>query len=95
VVQERTAVLDHLEEDALNRLVSQRRIVVEVADELSTESPYVIDVLLDGPRRQIRRRQMFRKWLEQCDQLVGRAAGGSRSFSSPIHDRGQPFKSRQ
>jgi hypothetical protein len=33
VIEERAAVLDHLEEDLLHWLLSQRRVAVEIADE--------------------------------------------------------------
>ena len=51
VIKERAAVLDHREEDPVHGLLSQRRIVVEVANELASQRPHVVDMFLDGPRR--------------------------------------------
>ena len=49
VVDQWAAVLvDHLAEELFDWDLSQRRIFVEVADDLSAESPQVVDVLLDG-----------------------------------------------
>jgi thymidylate synthase ThyX len=71
-MEERSAVLDHLEEDLLHRLLSQRRIAVEIADELPAQCPHVIDVFLDRLRRQIRRCQMLEERTEQDEQLLAR-----------------------
>ena len=51
VIKQWSAVLDHLEQNLLDRLLSQRRIAVEIADELPTERPHVVNVFLDGLRR--------------------------------------------
>jgi len=91
-MEERPAVLDHLAESLVHRFLSQGRIIVEVADELPRLArPRVVDVFLDGPRRQIRCGQRFEKGTEQATNC----SPGGRSFSSPIHERGQPFRSRQ
>jgi len=72
MIEERSAVLDHLEEDLRYWLLSQRRIAVEIADELPAQCPHVIDVFLDRLRRQIRRCQMFEERAEQDEQLLAR-----------------------
>ena len=53
VIEEGPAVLDHLAENQLHWLLSQRRIAVEIADELPAQCPHVIDVFLDRLRRQV------------------------------------------
>jgi len=52
-------MLDHFEKVLFNGPFSQRRVVVEVADELTTQCPHVIDVFLDGLWRYIRRGKIF------------------------------------
>ena len=69
-MEERPTVLDHREEDLLHWLLSQRRIAVEIADELPAQFPHVIDVFLNRLRRQIRRCQMFEERTEQDEQLL-------------------------
>jgi hypothetical protein len=59
VTQEGAAVIDHFEEVLFNQPFSQGRFVVEVANELFSQHPYVVDVFLAGLRRQIRRCQIF------------------------------------
>jgi hypothetical protein len=43
VIEKRSAVLDHPAENQIHWLLSQSRIVVQVADELPTQHPDVID----------------------------------------------------
>src|SRR5215831_8945450 len=50
--------------------LSLRWIVVEVADELATQRPHVVDVLLDRLGRQIRRCQVLQKRTEQPQKLL-------------------------
>ena len=53
VVDQRSAVLmDHLLDKLLGGELSQTRLFVHVADNLSAEQPHIIDVVLDGPFRQ-------------------------------------------
>ena len=53
VVDQWAAILvDRLAEELFDWDLSQRRIFVEVADDLSAESPQVVDVLWDGSFRQ-------------------------------------------
>ena len=47
VVQKGSAVFDHLGKDLVHRPSSQRRVVVEIADELAAEYPHVVNVFLD------------------------------------------------
>jgi len=71
VIEKRAAVgFNHPPQNYVHWLLSQRRIVVEVADELPAEHPYVIDMFLDGLRRQIRGRQIFEERAEQGEQLL-------------------------
>jgi hypothetical protein len=65
VIKERAAVLDHLEEDALDGFVSQSGITVKLTDELAAQSPRVVDVFLDRMGRQVGCGQMFEEWPEQ------------------------------
>ena len=51
VIEEGPAILNHLAENQLHWLLSQRRIAVEIADELPAQCPNVIDMLLDRLRR--------------------------------------------
>jgi hypothetical protein len=44
VVWEGSAVFDHLGKDQVHRSLSQRRVVVEIADELAAEYPQVVNV---------------------------------------------------
>ena len=56
VMEEGSAVLDHLAKNQLHGLLSQRRIAVEIVDELSAQCPHVIDMFLDrlvGGKRSI------------------------------------------
>jgi hypothetical protein len=89
VVQEGYAEFDHSGKDLVNGSPSQRRVVVQVTDELAAQGPDVIDVSLDRFRRQVRRSQVFQ------EGTANNCSPGGRSFSRPIHERGQPFKSRQ
>ena len=91
VIEKRPAVLNHPAQDQIRGLLSQRRVVVEFPNELTTERPHVVDVFLNGLRRQVRRCQMFEERTKQGNQLLA----GRQIFSSPIHERGQPFRSRQ
>jgi len=68
VIEERPAVFDHAEEDEIHGLLSQRRIVMEVADARDSGS--------------------------SRNRAIGWSPGG-RSFSRPIHELGQPPRSRQ
>ena len=74
VIEKWTTVFDHFEEVLFNRPFSQRRIVVEVANEFPSQHPHVVDVFLDGLRRQIRGGQIFEKGTEQDHQLTVRPA---------------------
>ena len=51
MIEKRAAVLNHPVEGQVHWLVSQRRIKVQVADELPAQCPHVINVFLDGLRR--------------------------------------------
>ena len=53
VVDERAAVLmDHVADKLFGGTLSQTRLFVYVADDLSAEKPYIVDVVLDGSFRQ-------------------------------------------
>jgi hypothetical protein len=63
----------------MHGLLSQRRIVVEVPNELAARSPHVADVFPDRLRRQIRRYQMLEERTEQSNQLLA----GQQIFIQP------------
>lgn len=91
VIQQRPAILNHPAENRIHGLLPQRRIVMEFADELAAKCPHVVDVFLDrfGDNPDVVRcSRNGRK------KSSNRSPGG-RSFSSPIHDCGQPCRSRQ
>ena len=49
VVDQRSAVLvDHIADELFRGDLSQGRVFVQVADDLSAENPQVVDVSLDG-----------------------------------------------
>jgi hypothetical protein len=50
VIEKRAAILDHFEKGLFDRPLSQGRIVVEVANELPSECPHIVDVLLNRLR---------------------------------------------
>ncbi len=52
-MDQRAAVfMDHVADKLLCRALSQTRLFVYVADDLSAEKPHIVDVVLDGPFRQ-------------------------------------------
>jgi len=53
VVDQRSAILrDHVANKLFRGFLSQTRLFVHVADDLSAEKPHIVDVVLDGPFRQ-------------------------------------------
>jgi hypothetical protein len=44
--------MDHVADKLFRGALSQTRLFVHVANDLSAEKPYVVDVVLDGPFRQ-------------------------------------------
>ena len=53
VVDKRAAILvDYVADELFSGYLSQRRIFVHVANDLSTEQPHIVDVILDGSFRQ-------------------------------------------
>ena len=92
VIEEWSSVVpDHLKEDAIHGLLSQSRIIVEVADELPAEGPHVIDVfcMVFGDRSEAAR------YSRNGRNRASICSPGGRSFSRPIQERGQPLRSRQ
>ena len=85
VVQKGSAVFDHLGKDLVHRPRSQRRVVVEIADELAAEHPHVVNVFLDRLWRQIRCCQVLQKWTEQRHQLLA-----GRQIFLQAHPRTRP-----
>ena len=69
-MEERAAILDHVEEMLFDRPLSQGRIVVEVANELPSECPYIVYVFLNRLRRQVRGCQIFKERAEAGYQLL-------------------------
>jgi hypothetical protein len=52
-MDERPAVfMDHVADKLFRGALSQTRLFVHVADDLSAEKPHIVDVVLDGPFRQ-------------------------------------------
>jgi hypothetical protein len=43
--------MDHVADKLFRRALSQTRLFVDVADDLSAEKPHIVDVVLDGPFR--------------------------------------------
>src|SRR5438270_546591 len=85
VVQKGSAVFDHLGKDLVHRPSSQRRVVVEIADELAAEYPQVVNVPLDRLWRQIRCCQVRQKRTEQRHQLLA-----GRQIFLQAHPRTRP-----
>ena len=54
VNQRTTVVLDGVAEKFLGRLLSERRVVVEVADDLSSQQPKIVHVTANGLGRKTR-----------------------------------------
>src|SRR5665647_3251641 len=53
VMDQRSAVIvDYIANELVGGGLSQRRVFVHVADDLSAEQPHIVDVVLDGPFRQ-------------------------------------------
>ncbi|MGA9057643.1 MAG: hypothetical protein WB763_14150 [Terriglobia bacterium] len=53
VVDQRAAVLvDYIADELFSGYLSQRRLFVHVANDLSAEQPHIVDVVLDGSFRQ-------------------------------------------
>ena len=69
-MEERAAILDHVEEMLFDRPLSQGRIVVEVANELPSECPHIVYVFLNRLRRQVRGCQVFKEQAEAGHQLL-------------------------
>ena len=89
VIEERAALLGHLEKVLFDRSLSQGLIVVEVANELPP-SAHILSTcfsIVFGDRSEAARDSRNGR-----KQANNRSPGG-RSFSSPIDERGQPFGS--
>jgi 3-deoxy-D-arabino-heptulosonate 7-phosphate (DAHP) synthase len=58
-MDQRSAVLvDYSADEIFGSYLSQRRVFVHVADDLSAEQPHIVDVVLDGSFRQARLNEM-------------------------------------
>ena len=84
-------MFDHVGQGLFHRLLSQRRIIVEVADELPAQDPQVIHMRLNRLRRQIEAARCSRNGRNKATNC----SPGGRSFSRPIHERGHPSRFRQ
>jgi len=91
VIEQRAAVLDKVREEPLHGQFSERRGLVEIADDHSAQHPQIIDVLLNGFGRQIEEARCSRNGRKQVTSF----SPAGRSFSHPIHERGQPSRSGQ
>src|SRR5665213_2211739 len=69
VIEQRSAVFDHLRKDSVHGFLSQGRIVMEIADELPAQRPHIIDVSLNRFRREFRCGERFKERSEQRQQL--------------------------
>jgi len=72
VIEEWASELDPFRQDPIYRLLSQSGVVVEIADVLAAEDPHIINVFLNGLRRQIRLRQILEEGPEAGYQLFTR-----------------------
>jgi hypothetical protein len=72
VIEEWAAELDPFRQDPIYGLLSPSGVVVEIADVLAAEDPHVINVFLNGLRRQIRLRQILEERPEAGYQLFTR-----------------------
>jgi hypothetical protein len=75
-VDQRAAIIvNYIEENLFDIFLSQRRGFVRIPDDLSAERPKIIDVLLDGLRRQIHtRHQVFEERPEEGHEFLARTA---------------------
>ena len=75
-VDERTTfIVDPVDENILDGFSSQRRGFIQVADDFSAQRPQVIDVFLNGLRRQVRSQSLvFEEWAEAGHQLLARGS---------------------
>jgi hypothetical protein len=90
VVDQWAAVgMNRIAKKSLRSNFSQRRGVVQVANDFSSEHPEVVHVLVFGERLDEAKCSMNGR-----RQATSSSPGG-RSFSSPIHERGQLSRSRQ
>ena len=72
VIQQRSAIFDHLRKDPVHGFLSQGRIVMKIADELSAQRPHIIDVSLNRFRGKVRCGERFKERPEQRHQLLAR-----------------------
>jgi hypothetical protein len=70
VIEQWAALLDHFEKVLFDRPLSQGLIVVEIANELPAECPYIVDVFLNRLPRQVRGCQVFKERAEAGHQLL-------------------------
>ena len=92
VVDEGTAVFaDDMGQVAFDGSLSERRIVVQIADDLAAQEPDMIHVSLNGFGSEAGRGGDSRKGRKQ----TSRRWPGGRSSSSPIQERGHASRSRQ
>ena len=69
VVDERAAVLvDHIVDKLFDSHLSQRRLFVHVANDLSAEQPHIVDVVLDGSFRQAGLGEVKEEGQEVCNE---------------------------
>jgi hypothetical protein len=63
------SIMDDISDKFFCSYLSQRRVFVHVADDLSTEKPQVVDVSLDGLFRQAWRGEIQEEWREVLDKF--------------------------
>src|SRR5665213_21903 len=73
VIEQRSAVFDHLRKDSVHGFLSQGRIVMKIADELPAQRPHIIDVSLNRFRREFRCGERFKE-RSTAPAVVHRAA---------------------
>ena len=70
VIEQWATVFDHVEKCLIDGSSSQRGVIVEIADELATQCPHIVHVLLDRLGQQTQGGQMFQERAEQDHELL-------------------------
>jgi len=83
--------MDGAAKEPFRRLLSQRRVVVQVADDLPAQAPEIVHMLADGFGRKARCGQVLDERPQAGDQFFPRR----QVLSNPIQQRGQFARSRQ
>jgi len=88
VVDERAAVLvDHIVDKLFDSHLSQRRLFVHVANDLSAEQPHIVDVVLNGSFRQAGAGEVHEEGHEVFDE-----SSAGRKILLLAHPAFRPFR---